>query len=169
MNAAIKTAISAMAVAVLVSAAGPVRANDDPDFEITLPAGVACAEFDLTVEGWAPKNHVYREWVDENGVLVRSLDAGKGSDLLFINDDTGATYSLKGKGSVYHTTYNSDGSQTTVSTGHIVLIWFPTDVPTGPWTRLYVGQTTFTIDGDGTGHFENNNGREIDICAALSQ
>jgi hypothetical protein len=50
-----------------------------------------------------------------------------------------------------------------------VLVLYPTDVPAGPSTTLYVGSVVYTVDLL-TGVFTLNahSGRTTDICAALS-
>jgi hypothetical protein len=97
------------------------------------------------------------------------LSAGNGSALVFTNMETDATFSLKANGSVSHITVNSDNSQTWTVTGHNVLIFFPTDVPAGPSTTLYVGSVVFTVGGDGVYTLQKVSGKATDICAALSQ
>jgi hypothetical protein len=101
--------------------------------------------------------------------VVRTLSAGRGSALTFFNLSTNATLSLKPNGSVTHVTNNADGTSTWVTTGHNVLILFPTDVPPGPTTTLYVGRVTFTVDNV-TAIFTlgKTSGQASDICAALS-
>ena len=53
-------------------------------------------------------------------------------------------------------------------TGHNILILFPTDVPPGPSTTLYVGQVGFTVDANAVFTVTSVAGRSVDICAALS-
>jgi hypothetical protein len=48
-----------------------------------------------------------------------------------------------------------------------VLILFPTDVPAGPSTTLYVGRVVFTVVGD-VFTLRSTSGTATDICAALS-
>jgi hypothetical protein len=64
--------------------------------------------------------------------------------------------------------FNADGSRTVTLTGHNLLILFPTDVPPGPSTTLYVGRVVFTVDAGGVFTLESTSGRATDICAALS-
>ena len=46
---------------------------------------------------------------------------------------------------------------------------FPTDVPPGPSTTLYVGQVVFTFDNEtGFTTVQENEGTATDLCAALS-
>ena len=57
---------------------------------------------------------------------------------------------------------------TTVMTGHNILILFPTDIPAGPSTTLYVGRVVFTVDANGVYTLGSTSGRSTDICAALA-
>lgn len=139
-----------------------------PDFTIDLPAGLACADFDLRVEitGGA---QVFKEFMDKNGNTVRTLSAGKGSALNFINLNSGASLLVKPNGSVSQTRVGADGTQTVQSTGHNVIILFPTDVPAGPSTVQYIGRVTYTIDpSSGVFTLRSVSGKSTDICAALS-
>ena len=149
--------------AVLSSVSGASAADA---IVLDLPAGVACP-FDLRIE-ISGGNRVMKEFVDKNGQVVRTLSAGKGSALSFTNLSTGATFSLKGSGSVIHTRVNADGSSTVASTGHTLLILFPTDVPAGPSTTLYVGRVVYTVDTTGTFTLRQASGQTTDICAVLS-
>ena len=63
---------------------------------------------------------------------------------------------------------NADGSQTVTLSGHNVLFLFPTDVPAGPSTTLYVGRVVFTVDVNGVFTLVSTAGTATDICAALS-
>jgi hypothetical protein len=49
-----------------------------------------------------------------------------------------------------------------------VLILFPSDVPEGPSTTLYVGRVVFTIDDAGVFTVVSTSGKSTDICAELS-
>jgi hypothetical protein len=151
------------------SAARPIAATapPPPDAAFDLPAGVACAGFDLRVEIWGSPHQVYREFFDKNGNLVRTLTAGKGNTLAFTNLLTGKQLWLQPNGSVTHVVLNLDGSQTVTITGHNVLILFPTDVPAGPSTTLYVGRIVFTVDPTGVFTLQRVSGTSTDICAAL--
>jgi len=138
------------------------------DFVMDLPAGLACESFDLRIEGNTNPKQVYNEFYDKNGNLVRILSAGKGNSLLFTNLATNATLALAANGSVTQIVPNGDGSQTWMMMGHNVLILFPTDVPAGPSTTLYVGRVVFTVDTSGIFTLQSNSGTAMDICAALS-
>jgi hypothetical protein len=133
---------------------------------IDLPAGIAC-EFELILDISTPEHRVFREFKDKNGNVVRTLSAGKGNTLVFTNASTGATLTLHPNGSVEHATVHPDGTTTFVVTGHEVLILFPTDVPAGPSTTLYVGRVVFDVDANGTFTLVSTSGKSTDICAAL--
>ena len=159
--------VVAVTLIALVGGAAPsLAAEPPPDLTIDLPAGQACA-FALRVEIWGNPYRVSREFHDKNGNVVRMLTAGKGSTLVFTNLGTGEQFSLKPNGSVEHVAVNPDGSQTWTTTGHNVLILFPTDVPAGPSTTQYVGQVVFTVDLNGVFTLQSASGTATDICAAL--
>jgi hypothetical protein len=158
---------AALAVASALAVGTPVPvAAAEPDFSLDLEAGVACA-FPLHVEGTGDKR-IMREFTDRNGNVVRLLSAGKGFTLTFTNDDTGESLTLQSNGSVERTTVNSDGTLTVVSTGHNVLILFPTDIPAGPSTTLYVGQIVYTVDASEVFTLQSTSGTTTDICALLA-
>ena len=67
-----------------------------------------------------------------------------------------------------NTVVNAGGSQTVTLTGNNVLIMFPSDVPAGPSTTLYVGRVVYTVDAGGVFTLVSTSGRATDLCAALS-
>jgi hypothetical protein len=158
-----------------IGAPNTVPPSGPPDMEFELPAGVACAGFDLHVEIWNnPNRKEPKVFKDENGNVVRILSTGKGNTLAFTNLLTNEKLVLKANGSNDHIAVNPDGLETHASTGHNVLILFPTDVPAGPSTTLYVGRIVFTVDANpnsptfGLFTLESTSGNSTDICAALS-
>jgi len=157
-----------LAVGVLLAVLGSGMPAVAADSVIDLPKGQACRDFDLRVEITQNPHRVSKEFYDKNGNLVRVLTAGKGNQLSFSNLSTGAILSLKANGSVERISQNPDGTQTYTTTGHNVLILFPTDVPAGPSTTLYVGRVVFTVDGSGVFTLKSTSGKSMDICAALS-
>ena len=157
-------ALAAVAAAGM-SVAAPVPASA-ADFEVVFPAGTAC-DFDLLVTGTGG-SQIMREFTDREGNVIRTLTAGRGTDLTFTNVATDASVSLKGNGSVMSTTLDPDGSATVRNTGHNVLILFPTDVPAGPSTTLYVGRVTFDVDAEGIFTITGSSGRTRDLCDELS-
>ena len=134
---------------------------------VDLPAGTACTGFDVRVEGVDSKRHV-KEFTDAEGNPVRTITAGKGYTLTFTNLATDQSITFESNGSVERTTVGADGTSTTAVTGHNVIILFPTDVPAGPSTTLYVGRTTYTVSVDGVWTIQSTSGSSVDICAALS-
>ena len=156
---------AAAAAAAVISIAVPVPAFA-ADFDFVFPAGAAC-DFELRVTGTGG-SAITREFTDSDGNIVRTLTAGRGVDLTFTNVFTDATVSLKGNGSVISTTLDPDGSSTVRSTGHNVLVMFPTDVPAGPSTTLYVGRVTYDVDAQSTFTITGSSGRTRDICDELS-
>ena len=156
-----------IAAALAVGTPVPVSAAA-PDFSFDLDPGVACA-FALGVEGTGDKR-IMREFTDRNGNVVRTLAAGKGFTLTFTNLSPGSSKSLTlpSSGSVQRTTVNSDGTSTVVSTGHNVLILFPTDIPAGPSTTLYVGRIVYTVNASGVFTLQSTSGRATDLCALLA-
>ena len=155
----------ALGSALAVATAVPASAQT---FE--LPAGTACADFDLRIEQTGGKR-IIREFRDQNGNLVRLLQAGKGFDLTFTRLDSDgepvSTVEFPSNGSVSQTTFNEDGTQTVQATGHNVVILFPTDVPAGPSTTLYTGRLVYTVDAAGVFTVQSTSGRTTDICALL--
>ena len=148
------------------SASAAPKPLPPPDAVITLPAGLACA-FELTIEVRGG-NQVMREFTDQNGNVVRFLSAGKGAALTFIGNGDTYVMPANGGGSVAHVTYHPDGSTTWMTTGHNVLILFPTDIPAGPSTTLTVGRVVFTVDTNGVFTVSEVRGKTTDICAELS-
>jgi hypothetical protein len=152
---------SALGLALGCGAAGLVAAQD------ILPAGLACS-FPLQIQSVGTPLEA-KVFTDKEGNPVKSIAAGKGVQLTFTNATSGATLSLKANGSVAKQTFNPDGTTTFVTTGHNVLVLFPSDLPPGPTTTLYVGRVVFTVDNS-TGVFTllGTSGKSTDICAVLS-
>jgi hypothetical protein len=152
----------ASAAALAVSADAAVAAP----FHAEFPTGEACP-FGLAVDGVGGDQRVHT-FVDANGNTVRTLSAGRGFQLTFTNLASNSTLALPANGAVTNTVFNADGSQTVTLTGHKVLILFPSDVPAGPSTTLYVGRVVFTVDVNGVFTLVSTSGTATDICAALS-
>jgi hypothetical protein len=148
------------------SVAAPPAGNVDV---IVLPAGVACPTFDLRIEITSnPNRPEPKEFRDKNGNLVRVIDVGRGNKLVFTNLSTGQTLSLRPNGSGSITRVNPDGTLTVSNTGHNVLVLFPTDVPAGPSTILYVGRLVYTVDANAVFTVQTVRGTTMDICGALT-
>lgn len=165
MNKTLVTTIIGTSMLAIVM--GPVKQVNAADFSVTLPKGMACPDFDLTLNIDLNDNRVYKEFTDKDGNIVRVIEAGKGNELEFVNDTTGATFEIRGNGSVSHTTLNPDETQTVSATGHNVIILFPTDYPPGPTTTQYVGRVVYTIDSGGVWTLQDVRGESTDICDAL--
>jgi hypothetical protein len=159
-----KSLLAAGALLALLGSAIPSTALADP---IDLPAGLACAGFDLRIEITPNPNRVYREFYDKSGNLVRYISAGKGNDLTVMNLSTGARLTLKANGSVEKTRFNPDGTITSTAMGHNLIIFFPTDNPPGPSTTLYVGRVVWNVDTSGVWTLVSTAGDSTDICAEL--
>jgi len=141
----------------------PAAAADPIDF----PAGLVC-EFPvrLASSGDTRKVHEFR---DAAGNVVRTLQTGLGSAGTLTNLDTGATFSFPANGAVWNIVNKPGGIQTFTTMGHLILFLFPSDIPAGPSTTLYVGRVVFDVD-TATGVFtlKSATGRSTDLCAALS-
>ena len=159
--------IAAAAAALAASTVATAAWGDSATTVQVFPAGLACADFDLKVEasGGTIKQH---DITDRSGEVVRVILAGTGPALTLTNLTSGATYSTPSNGSVTHIAVNPDGTLTYRVTGHNILILFPTDVPPGPSTTLYVGQVGFTVDANAVFTVTSMAGRSVDICTALS-
>jgi hypothetical protein len=141
-----------------LSLAAPVAAA--PAF--VFDPGVACA-FGLGIDfgDGGPQNaHEFKDG--------RLLSAGRGNALTFTNMDTKATFSTRATGSSSWTVENPDGSTTQTLIGQWLVILFPTDVPPGPSTTIYVGRVVVDIATDGVWTIESVSGTTTDVCAALS-
>ena len=160
--------IAAAAAVLAASTVATAAWGDSATTVQVFPAGVACADFDLQVEGSGGtiKQHAF---TDRSGQVVRVVLAGTGPALTLTNLTSPATtYSTPSNGSVTHIAVNPDGTLTYRMTGHNILILYPTDVPAGPSTTLYVGQVGFTVDANAVFTVTSVAGRSVDICAALS-
>ena len=159
--------IAAAAATLAASTVATAAWGDSATTVQIFPAGLACADFDLKVEasGGTIKQH---DITDRSGEVVRVILAGTGPALTLTNLTSGATYSTPSNGSVTHIAINPDGTLTYRVTGHNILILFPTDVPPGPSTTLYVGQVGFTVDANAVFTVTSMAGRSVDICTALS-
>jgi|tagenome__1003787_1003787.scaffolds.fasta_scaffold20981226_2 hypothetical protein len=165
-HATLARLIAAAALVVTATFSGPSHAVAE-DFTFDVPAGGACPGFALRVAGTGAKLHNLT-FEDADGNIVRTLTAGTGFDLTFTNLTTGSTVSLRGNGSVTRTVPHGDGTVTKTSTGHTVLLLFPTDHPAGPSTTLFVGRVVYDVDADSVFTIRKVSGRTSDICARLA-
>jgi len=154
---------AAVGLAASLWSAGPAAAAAP----IELPAGVACSGFALRIETTGG-HRVDRTFNDNNNKPVRTISAGTGGQVTFTNLSTGATLTLKSNGAVTQTTTQDVNDYLVVSTGHLVLVLFPTDVPAGPTTTLYVGRVVYRSDASNNFTLLGTTGKATDICALLS-
>ncbi|HJV99988.1 MAG TPA: hypothetical protein VJ617_12945 [Arthrobacter sp.] len=158
----------ASVVAMLCGAPAASATHDgtNHDEEYDLPAGLGC-EFRLLIEGVDSNRHI-KEFKDSKGGTVTTINAGKGFTLTYTNVETGKSITFESNGSVSKTTYDpATQTSTTVSTGHNGITLFPTDIPAGPSTTLYVGRVVYTVDAGGVWTLQSTSGTALDICAAL--
>ena len=154
----------ASALALGLSIAAPVAAAE-PAY--VFDPGVACT-FGLGIDGGALGPRNYREFTDDEGNVLWTLLAGRGGSTTFTNMETGATLSMPATGSVARVANHPDGSGTMYLTGGWVLIMFPTDVPPGPSTTVYIGRVVADFAADGVTTLQSVSGTATDVCAALS-
>ena len=157
--------VAALLAVLALVAAGRARAA--PDSTMTYPAGTACSfPLQIDITGGPTRSTRPSKAVTEACV---SFSAGTGSDLVFTNLSTGATYALKGNGAVSWFRIDQSGSARITLTGHNIVIYFPSDVPAGPSTTLVVGREDIAVDL-ATFQFTRlaRSGKTTDICAALS-
>lgn len=165
-----KKIVSIVAAALLACSTPLAVAQGNPVAVFDVPAGEACTAFALHVELYGSRN-VYREYRDKNGELVRVFTGGRGYALKFVNAASGNTLSLRPNGSNDTTTFNADGTQTIVTTGHYVLIYFSTDLATGgtPFARQYIGRVVQNVNpSTGVYTLLRASGTVTDLCAALA-
>lgn len=161
-----RLATTAVVAAAASFAAAAPAVGEDPGPILTLPAGDACEDFSVEVFATGGKNHT-REFTDKSG-SIRTITAGTGFQLTFVNADTRDAVRLKSNGAVTRTTTHGDGSQSLVSTGHNVIILSPSDIPAGPSMTLIVGRAEYTIDPTGIWTLQEPTGRTVDLCAELA-
>lgn len=156
----VATAVTSSAL--IGTAVHPAAAAEEPLF----PAGIACT-FALDIDG--VDNRKVHDFVDVDGNAVQ-LITGLAGPTTFTNADSGATLTLPARGTAWKVVTSPDGSTTSfTTTGHFVLVLFPSDVPAGPSTTLYVGRVQFTINNlTGVFTLEDTRGTATDLCAALS-
>lgn len=166
---AVPIALCATMLPMSQSAAAPPLQQFGP-FEITLPAGSGCSNFDLRIAINEGVDRVSKEFHDQNGNTVRVLSAGRGAIETLTNVFTDTSVTFKTGGSVSRTTPNPDGTYTQTLTGHNIVIFFPTDEPPGPRSTLYLGRVVFTISDPVSNTIlgiQQTSGKQVDICAIL--
>lgn len=161
LRTAARRAVTVAAAMLLTAAlAGPASAAP---WSATFPDGVACEGFDLIVDGMGTGHGLVQRQFDGGMVIT----AGAGDTLTFTNGTTRASLSLRSNGAGSITRPGPGDLSTVTSFGHNVLILFPTDVPAGPSTTLYVGRVVYTLDASYNFTMLGSAGTATDICAAL--
>lgn len=145
----------------------PNKPKAPEPWSVVLDAGVACPDFPLAIDAVDGRRGV-KQFVDDEGEVIRVIETGIGQQVTLTNAATGDTLPLRSNGAVMNTTVNPDGTTTVVSTGHIVLILFPSDVPAGPSTTLMVGRVEYTVDAADVFTVQRLSGRTVDLCAELA-
>jgi hypothetical protein len=162
---AVTVAVACLALG--IPAAGSASAAPLPPVDVTFPAGLVCS-FELRVQGTGGHQTVLERDLGNGDHLTTST--GTGQDLTFTNTASGEQLQLPSRGSTKRTVTHADDSMTVTLTGSNVLFLFPTDVPAGPSTTLYVGVLVY--EDDGFANFvvdeRQTHGRTTDICAAIS-
>ena len=162
-NAFQRAVPGAVAILLLVALAAPATVTAD-----TWPAGTACQGFDLRIDvGAQAGRSKWIQFTDADGNLVRGMQVGTGTALTFTNTTSGESMSTRSNASLAFMEPNADGTKMTFL-GHMIVIQFPTDVPPGPWVRLFVGRTVYQVAADGTWTLTSFSGNATDICAVLS-
>jgi hypothetical protein len=162
----VRFAIPAIVAGLAIGSTSAASAAEPFDF--SFPAGEACPGFALGLNITPNPRQAFKEFEDEAGNVVRTISAGRGSELLFTNIDTDKTVSLTSNGSVSKTSFNPDGSSTVQATGHNVIILFPGDETPGPSTTLYEGRVVFTSTAEGSFKIISSSGPTRDICSELA-
>src|SRR6185295_15413066 len=96
---------------------------------IVLPKGLGCQDFEVRIDLSGAGHRVARTFFDRNGNPIRYLAAGQGYTFVFTNTASGFTFTVKTGGSVERVTPNRNGTQTWVTTGHELVVLFPSDTP----------------------------------------
>jgi hypothetical protein len=151
-----------LALAVLAPPAGA----QGQGFEFGFPAGIAC-EFELHVSGTGGNINTH-EFTDRDGNVLAVQFTGKGPTVTLTNVETGKSITLRPAGGATRITLHDDGTSTVELIGHQLLFMFPSDVPAGPSSTLYVGRVVIHVDADEVFTILKISGRATDMCAALS-
>lgn len=160
-------AISALTLANAPAVASTAPPEGPPDYTVEFPAGLACSNFGLRLEGWAGTGQ-YRELKDRNGYL-RLAFAGTGEAWRLTNMLNGKSIATRNNGaSALIQVYQADGSVKVDARGHSLIIWFPSDLPPGPSSTLLSGQLVYSLSPAGQGSLGSMKGNATDVCVALS-
>lgn len=162
----VRAALVALVALGLTAVAAPAQAKpplvpQKPD-SYTLAAGQGC-DFTLKVTGTGARTVTK---VKGNVTIV----SGIGHRTTVKNADTGKAKTFPAGLITTTTVTRPDGSQHVTALGPNLLSLFPTDVPPGPSTTLYLGRVTYTIGPapDLVWTLRSSAGPSLDVCALLS-
>jgi hypothetical protein len=151
----------------MVVTAQPASAQEHA---LELDPGVACA-FGLGLDGGAfpPERKTF---TDKNGNTV-TVFAGKSGAVTYTNLATEESVSFDAGGTHLRVTSRPDGTQRLEFSGHVGIILFPTDNPSGPSTtqiseRLVIENSAPDRNGLVVSTVLKQVGKQTDVCAALS-
>jgi hypothetical protein len=149
----------------LAQAAGADPPTREPFVNVggTVPAGVACAGFPLTISIDVDRQTA-TTFFDKDGNPIRQVITGR-LILTTTNATTleSRTYRL---GGAIHVLFGGDGSITITLTGSSLISLFPNDVPPGPSTTQGSGRAVIRIDE--LFRLVSQTGTVEDVCAALA-
>lgn len=161
----VATALGAVVYLALALPAGANPPAHEPFVNVggTIPAGVGCAGFAITVTIEVDDQRI-TTFFDQAGNPLRQTVTGR-LVLTVTNDSTGEsrTYRI---GGASHLSFGADGSLTITLTGNSLVVLFPNDVPPGPSTTQGSGRAVIRIDALFT--LVSRTGSVEDVCAALA-
>jgi hypothetical protein len=166
--------LAGLAVAAVLVAALIAPSTAAAGEEYLLPAGTACADFDVLVTSETHPNasNPYREFYDRNGNFVRFFAGGRGDVYTFAVPGTGASFTWKGSGdNVRVYPLADDGTVTVIRTGGYWYTWGPDDAfdPPGPALYIFVGRINFAVDAAFIATRMEFTGKKTDVCAILQE
>jgi hypothetical protein len=161
--------VVSVAAGAAISLMAATQTANAVDQTIIIPEDQACPGFALQIDVTNNPRRVVKQFTDANGNAVRTIESGKGNDLVFTNLETGESVLTKSTGSVMKSTpSNTAETRSVVATGHNVIILFPTDIPAGPTTILYTGRVAYDVTPGETFTLRSVSGKTRDICAELA-
>jgi hypothetical protein len=161
----VATALGAVVYLALAAPASADPPTHEPFVNVggSIPAGVGCAGFGITVTIDVDDQRV-TTFFDKDGNPIRQTITGR--LILTVRNDTtleSRTYRLGGSSQL---AFGSDGSVTITLTGNSLVVLFPNDVPPGPSTTQGSGRAVIRVDALFT--LVSRTGSVEDVCAALA-
>jgi hypothetical protein len=140
-----KIRAAAIATPALAGTLAPMRSATARSQTYTPEIGKACT-FPLTNTIVEQQPIFKKIFPDKKGNPIRYLFAGKTTSNTFINEQTGAGIRFEPNvGSITRGFVNDDGTITFVATGLKTIACYPTDVPAGPSTTVYMGEVVYPV------------------------